>query len=101
MNPVNAHLSHKNEERLSRGGYWEGIEHGWPSLFLNGAGKLDGVRGTLDGSPLNNAFPYNPKGAAGESYSTEGRAVTNRAWMSTVTFSTLGSHRLRLRFTGS
>lgn len=96
LNPTGAHLSHKNQERLARGGYWEGVEHGWPYLFLNGAGMLDGVRGTLDGSPLNNAFPYNPEGAAGESYSTEGWAVTNRAWMSTVTFSTLGSHRLRL-----
>lgn len=97
LNPVNAHLSHKNKERLARGGYWEGVENGWPHLFLNGAGNLDGVRGTLDGSPLNNAFPYNPKGASGESYSTEGWAVTNRAWMSTVTFSTLGSHQLRLK----
>lgn len=96
LNPVNAHLSHKNNERLARGGYWEGVENGWPYLYSNGAGMLDDVRGTLDGSPLNNAFPYNPKGAAGESYSTEGWAVTNRAWMSTVTFSTLGSHRLRL-----
>ena len=28
-------------------------------------------------------------------YGTEGWSITNRAWMSTVTFSTLGSHTIR------
>lgn len=100
LNPVGAHLSNKSAERVETGGYWPGIERGWPDALPDGAGKLGMVRGTLDGSPLNHAFPYNPEGYAGVDadryYATEGWAVTNRAWMSTVIFSTPGSHDVSL-----
>lgn len=98
LNPAEAHYSNKSEERLAINGYWEGIEKGWPYALPDGAGKLGKVRGTLDGTPLDNRFPYHP-GAGTEGvnqfYATEGWAVSNRAWMSTVIFSTLGSHAIR------
>jgi hypothetical protein len=100
LNPVAAHLSHMNPERLSTGGYWLGVERGWPDGYGFGAGRLRSVRGALDGSPLDPAFPYAPerfRGSADSPYwATEGWAATNRAWMSTVAFSTLGSHAVRV-----
>ncbi len=100
QNPVGAHLSHRSPEREEQGGYWPGVERGWPDAYPHGAGDLALVRGALDGSPLDAAFPYNPEGYAGlgteKAYATEGWAVTNRAWMSTLTFSTLASHEISL-----
>lgn len=99
LNPAQAHYSNKSQERLDINGYWEGVETGWPDAHPNGAGKLGRVRGTLDGTPLDNMFPYNPEpGKEGviSYYATEGWAVTNRAWLSTLVFSTFGSHQLRL-----
>ncbi|MCB0632674.1 MAG: hypothetical protein R2824_32455 [Saprospiraceae bacterium] len=99
LNPAQAHYSNKSQERLDLNGYWAGIETGWPDAHPNGAGKLGLVRGTLDGTPLDNMFPYNPEPDKDEVisyYATEGWAVTNRAWMSSVVFSTLGSHQLRV-----
>ncbi|MEZ4829090.1 MAG: hypothetical protein R3C61_22815 [Bacteroidia bacterium] len=99
LNPAQAHYSNKSPERVEIDGYWPGIETGWPDAHPDGAGKLRRVRGTLDGTPLDNMFPYNPtpnKEGVLSYYATEGWAVTNRAWMSSVIFSTLGSHRLKL-----
>ena len=93
LNPAEAHYSNKSAERLNINGYWDGIEVGWPIAHPNGLGKLGLVRGTLDGTPLDNMFPYNPiAGTEGVNYAyaTEGWAVTNRAWMSTIIFSTIG-----------
>lgn len=99
LNPAEAHYSNKSSDRLEIGGYWEGIEAGWPQGYPNGAGKLGLVRGALDGTPLDDMFPYQPH-AKGEGvlrhYATEGWAVTNRAWMSTIIYSTLGSTTLDL-----
>ncbi|WP_257668896.1 hypothetical protein [Parapedobacter tibetensis] len=98
LNPAEAHYSNKSEERVAMNGYWEGIERGWPYAHPNGAGELGKVRGTLDGTPLDNMFPYHPEaGIEGVSsfYATEGWAVSNRAWMSTVIFATLDSHEIR------
>lgn len=100
MNPAQAHYSNKSQERLAINGYWAGVETGWPDAHPNGAGMLGKVRGALDGTPLDNMFPYNPepdKEGVLSYYATEGWAVTNRSWMSTVVFSTLGSHRLSVR----
>jgi len=100
LNPVGAHLSNKSLDRQKLGGYWPGVERGWPDAYPAGAGNLGQVRGALDGSPLDHAFPYKPEAYAGEDalkyYATEGWALTNRAWMSTVTFSTIGSHTLEV-----
>jgi hypothetical protein len=99
LNPAQAHYSNKSEERLEIDGYWAGIETGWPDAHPNGAGKLGRVRGALDGTPLDNMFPYNPepnKEGVLSYYATEGWAVTNRAWLSSVVFSTLGSHELKV-----
>lgn len=99
LNPAQAHYSNKSDERLEIDGYWAGIETGWPDAHPNGAGKLGRVRGALDGTPLDNMFPYNPepdKEGVISYYATEGWAVTNRAWLSSVVFSTLGSHELKI-----
>ncbi len=99
LNPAQAHYSNKSDERLEIDGYWPGIETGWPDAHPNGAGKLGRVRGALDGTPLDNMFPYNPepdKEGVLSYYATEGWAVTNRAWLSSMVFSTLGSHELKV-----
>jgi hypothetical protein len=102
MNPAEAHYSHKDKRRLKRNGYWKGVEVGWPIADPGGAGRLGPVRGTLDGTPTDDAFPY-PKGELDTSnvehspnhwYTTEGWGISNRAWQSTVIFSTVGSHEL-------
>jgi len=107
-NPVGAHISNKSPERLAVNGYWEGVEIGWPWAYKNGYGLLGNVRGTLDGTPLDSHFPRPKQMAAATanaeplpeitngSYGTEGWAISNRGWMATVTFSTLGSHQVRL-----
>jgi hypothetical protein len=99
-NPAGAHLSHKSRLRVAMRGYWDGVEIGWPFGYPIGTGYLGAVRGTLDGSPTDAAFPYNPEEAAlcdqPGVYGTEGWAVSNRAWMTAVTFSTLGSTSIRL-----
>ncbi|MEM9886595.1 MAG: hypothetical protein AAF849_11945 [Bacteroidota bacterium] len=100
MNPAEAHYSNKSQERLDLNGYWEGIEVGWPMSHPDGFGQLGLVRGTLDGTPLDNMFPYVPKVAIDNidnyAYATEGWAVTNRAWMSSVIYATIGSHELKI-----
>ena len=67
---------------------------------------LGKVRGTLDGSPLDKDFQKSasttptsndPKDLIGkDAYATEGWCVSNRGWQATLTFSTLGSHRIRI-----
>jgi hypothetical protein len=104
VNPVGAHLSNKSKERLDIGGYWEGVEHGWPVAHPNGYGMLGKVRGTLDGSPLDKDFQKTQTAATSEkenqdligkdAYATEGWCISNRGWQATLTFSTLGSHSL-------
>jgi hypothetical protein len=97
-NPAAAHLGHKSRLRVAMDGFWAGVEAGWPHAYVFGTGELGPVRGALDGSPTDVAFPFNPDEAASADkpgvYGTEGWSITNRAWMSTVTFSTLGSHAI-------
>ena len=106
-NPVAAHFSNKSKERVDIGAYWEGVEVGWPESHPNGYGRLGLVRGTLDGSPLDKDFPrekntikkteeHSDFGITKNAYSTEGWSISNRGWMATLTFSTLGSHRIRI-----
>ncbi|MDO6518760.1 cellulase N-terminal Ig-like domain-containing protein [Zobellia uliginosa] len=107
VNPVGTHLSNKSEDRVKIGGYWPGVEKGWPQSHPHGYGELGKVRGALDGSPLDGQFPIAEKLEAIEgknegrvfgknAYATEGWGVSNRGWQATVTFSTLGSHSLKV-----
>jgi hypothetical protein len=105
VNPVGTHLSNKSEERVKIGGYWDGVEEGWHQAHPDGYGKLGLVRGTLDGTPLDNQFPIakqvekiigeNEGQVFGKNaYATEGWCVSNRGWEATLTFCTLGSHHV-------
>lgn len=107
INPVGTHLGHKSPERVAIGGYWEGVEEGWPQSHPDGYGQLRYVRGTLESSPLNHHFPItalvekkegeNKNTVFGENaYATEGWSISNRGWQSTVIFATLGAHQLSL-----
>ncbi|MBL7969777.1 MAG: hypothetical protein JNK09_22435 [Prolixibacteraceae bacterium] len=107
VNPVGAHLGHKSEERVKIGGFWDGVEEGWPQAHPNGYGRLGLVRGTLEGTPLNDQFPIaktvekivgqNEGQVFGKNaYATEGWCVSNRGWEASVTFATVGSHQIRL-----
>jgi hypothetical protein len=103
LNPLGAHFSNKSKERLALNGYWAGVENGWPDAHPNGYGMLGLVRGTLDGTPLDKDFPSlqqrtvstqaTPAGdkIGMNAYATEGWAVSNRGWMTTLTFSSLHS----------
>jgi hypothetical protein len=100
LNPSGAHLGNKSGVRTALGGFWEGIEKGWPFAYIHGTGELGYCRGAMDGSPTNHAFPFQPDSAAlGDSpglYGTEGWGISNRGWMATLTFSTTGSHAVRI-----
>jgi hypothetical protein len=107
LNPVGAHLGHKSEDRVKLNGFWDGVEEGWPQAHPDGYGRLGLVRGTLEGTPLNDQFPIakNVEKVVGQNegqifgknaYATEGWCVSNRGWEATVTFSTLGSQQIKL-----
>lgn len=107
VNPVGAHLSNKSDDRLKIGGYWEGVEEGWPQSHTDGYGLLGLVRGTLDGSPLDNQFPIAKKveKVVGKNegqvfgknaYATEGWCVSNRGWEASLTFATLGTTKIKV-----
>ncbi|NEW81037.1 MAG: hypothetical protein GZ094_01545 [Mariniphaga sp.] len=107
VNPVGTHLSNKSDERVKIGGFWEGVEEGWPQAHPDGYGRLGLVRGTLDGTPLDSQFPIaktvekivgqNEGQIFGKNaYATEGWCVSNRGWEATVTFATLGSQQIKL-----
>lgn len=107
LNPVGAHLGHKSEERIKIGGFWEGVEEGWPQAHPDGYGKLGMVRGTLEGTPLDNQFPiaknvekivgHNEGQVFGQNaYATEGWCISNRGWQASVTFATVGSQHVKI-----
>jgi len=107
VNPVGAHLSNKSDERVKIGGFWDGVEEGWPQAHPDGYGLLGLVRGTLDGTPLDSQFPIakqvekiigenNGQVFGKNAYATEGWCVSNRGWEATVTFATLGTQHIRI-----
>lgn len=107
VNPVGTHLSNRSDERVKIGGFWNGVEEGWPQSHPDGYGRLGLVRGTLDGTPLDSQFPIakTVEKITGENkgqvfgknaYATEGWCVSNRGWEATVTFATLGSQQLKV-----
>jgi hypothetical protein len=107
VNPVGAHLGHKSKERVKIGGFWEGVEEGWPQAHPDGYGRLRLVRGTLEGTPLDSQFPIakQVEKIIGENsgqlfgvnaYATEGWCISNRGWQASVTFATVGSQQIKL-----
>ncbi len=107
VNPVGTHLGNKSRDRVEIDGFWEGVENGWPQSHPEGFGKLGKVRGTLDGSPLDGQFPIAKKVKVIEgknegkifgknAYATEGWNISNRGWMSTLTFSSLNRNHLKI-----
>ncbi len=103
-NPVGTHIGHKSAERVAKNGFWEGVEYGWPDAHPNGYGMLGSCRGTLEGTPLDGQFPRSGSyqrqaekdldNIGNFAYATEGWAISNRGWMATLTFATLGSHSI-------
>ncbi|MBB5785640.1 glycoside hydrolase family 2 TIM barrel-domain containing protein [Jiangella mangrovi] len=57
---------------------FEGVELGWYSEYQGGAGRLQGARGVLDGSPKNAHYPYHPE--VGNIGHSEGWVTFNTAW---------------------
>ena len=65
---------------------------------------LGSCRGTLEGTPLDGQFPRSGSyqrqaekdldNIGNFAYATEGWAISNRGWMATLTFATLGSHSI-------
>ncbi|MEK7415740.1 MAG: hypothetical protein AAB263_20735 [Planctomycetota bacterium] len=94
-NPARAVCTNVSPERKKTGLVWKGIEVGWPHGHPHGIGKLGLCRGVVEGTPANEAFPYNPayEGGGGP-WGCEGWAITNRAWMATVTFAQIGSQHI-------
>ncbi|MFC0504863.1 hypothetical protein [Micromonospora costi] len=74
-NPTGRHAAYRGP--TEQWGF-EGVERGWYSEFQGGAGRLQGVRGVLDGSPKNAHYPYNP--GAGNVGHSEGWVTVNTAW---------------------
>ena len=76
-NPLGRHFSFKAST------YWPGVESGWFSEYAGGNGRLQCVRGVIDGSPKNSAYPYNPADTSGY---TEGWVAFNTAWASSLAY---------------
>ncbi|WBB69406.1 hypothetical protein [Micromonospora sp. WMMD812] len=74
-NPTGRHASYRGP--TPQWGF-EGVERGWFSEFQGGAGRLQGSRGVLDGSPKNAHYPFNP--TVGNVGHSEGWVTFNTAW---------------------
>lgn len=74
-NPTGRHASHRGP--TEEWGF-EGVELGWYSEYQGGAGRLQGARGVLDGSPKNAHYPYHPE--VGNIGHSEGWVTFNTAW---------------------
>ncbi len=100
-NPVGKILGAASALRIHNKGLWPGttFEDYWPDSHPMGTGRLGGCRGSFEGSPINSAFPYQPEkynNPIEPWYSCEGWAITNRAWMAGIAFSSLGRSSLRV-----
>ncbi|MCI4061335.1 hypothetical protein MRQ36_01600 [Micromonospora sp. R77] len=91
-NPTGRHASYR-----AATGQWgfEGVELGWYSELQGGYGKLQGVRGVLDGSPKNEHYPYNPQ--LGNIGWTEGWVTFNTAWNESLAWLGAANTTLRAR----
>ena len=63
---------------------FEGADQGWFREYDGGAGMLQTVRGVLDGSVKEPAYPYNPYG--GDPAHTEGWVTFNTAWIMALAY---------------
>lgn len=63
---------------------FEGADLGWFREYDGGAGMLQTVRGVLDGSVKEPAYPYNP--SAGDPGHTEGWVTFNTAWIMALAY---------------
>jgi len=100
QNPIGKVLGSATALRIHNHGLWPGIaiEDYWPDSYPQGTGRLGGCRGTFEGSPINAAFPYQPEHYHNPEepwYSSEGWALTNRAWLGALAFSSLDRTHLR------
>ncbi len=69
------------------------VEYGWFDEYIGGFGKLQGVRGVLDASPKNHAYPYQPDAKKGY---TEGWIAFNTAWNAALSYLTLHESEVQL-----
>ncbi|SDT49439.1 glycoside hydrolase family 2 TIM barrel-domain containing protein [Jiangella sp. DSM 45060] len=74
-NPTGRHASFRGA--TDEWGF-EGVDLGWYSEYQGGAGRLQGARGVLDGSPKNAHYPFHPE--AGNLGHSEGWVTFNTAW---------------------
>lgn len=76
-NPFGRHFSYDAAREI------EGVEVGWSTYLNGGNGQLMAVKGVLDGSPKEDAYPFNPAAAAGY---TEGWVAFNTAWNASLAY---------------
>ena len=75
-NPLDMHFCNKATTEF------DGADKGW-SQRMNGLGDLTWCIGSIDGSPKNNAYPYDPSASTGYS---EGWVAFNTAWNSSLAY---------------
>lgn len=73
---------------------FEGVERGWFSEFQGGAGRLQGCRGVLDGSPKDAHYPYHP--GVGDIGHSEGWVTCNAAWNVTLAWRAVDATTVRV-----
>ncbi|MFK0524769.1 cellulase N-terminal Ig-like domain-containing protein [Paenibacillus illinoisensis] len=76
-NPMNRHFSYDGPTQI------EGVDQGWTTFYVGGAGILQDVVGVIDGAPKEFAYPYNPKAPGGY---TEGWVAFNTCWNSSLAY---------------
>jgi hypothetical protein len=76
-NPLNRHFNYNAVTEI------QGVDQGW-ATWEHGVGDLDTVVGRIDGSPKENAYPYNSSDGAGYS---EGWVAFNTAWNASLAYS--------------
>ncbi|MGI9429098.1 MAG: FAD-dependent oxidoreductase [Bythopirellula sp.] len=86
-NPTGRHFSYDAPREI------EGVEHGWFSYYVGGAGQLEKVRYVLDGAPKREHYPYHPE--VGNVGHTEGWVNFNTAY--NAAFAYLARHETKLR----
>lgn len=89
-NPVNRHFCY---DATSATDGFEGVDRGWFTFYNGGIGRLKDARGVLDGSPKEDAYPYNPGAAAGY---TEGWVAFNAAWNQALAYMAADDLELRI-----